>query len=568
MQIPPFLNFRARSAYFQEQIQTLGRSAFEKSLISLAEKIGMERFRRQAADDLLEATRPAETLPDVYAAYKPVVTDGVRFILSRVSLDRLTGLVSDQAELAPDAPPARRLLSLARRLPTFHKLGQIIARNRRIDPAFKQWLVQLENSPASLSITEIKAMVRDALGAHEASFGVTLGQKPLAEASVGVAIPFYYTSQDGVSIRSGVFKILKPGIREHLTEELGLLDDLAHHLEARRDRYQLDRFRFIDVFGEVRRILMEEIDLPGEQRNLIHAARFYGQQGNARAPGLLPFSTNTMTAMEFLEGDKITDAPATAEECCRLARTLFKSLILMPLFSMSEASLFHGDPHAGNLLATRADQPTLLRVGLIDWSLSGQLSRPCRTHLVALMRGVTAGDSELMITVVRRLSAGDDSPAVVDKTDSIGPAIQDIMAGDDYRKASVTARTFAIIDGLALAGIPFPSDLMLFRKAFFTLDGVIADLDPDFDMDVVMAAELARLLAAETPQRCLAWLFPFMDRAENYRTLLSNQDLRWLMARLLADLARKGIFLTVGAAFVGVSAFFPFINNKCLDKTC
>jgi ubiquinone biosynthesis protein len=261
--------------------------------------------------------------------------------------------------------------------------------------------------------------------------------------------------------------------------------------------------------------------------------------------------------MAFLEGRKITDGPADEIDRCRLARTLFRSLILSPLFSPKEAPPFHGDPHAGNLLALpREGHSAVTRVGLVDWSLSGTLHRRRRIRLMALMRGVVAGDAAAMERALYALSEKTaDGPA---GAAAIGPAVREITATSDYRNAPIVARSFALIDGVTLAGITFPPDLMLFRKAFFTLDGVLADLDPDFDMDVVMTAEILRLLSAEMPQRWIALLLPFADRPERYRTLTSNGDLRWLMGRLLLEIARKGTRLAAGMAIGGVRSLFPF----------
>lgn len=557
MQLPPMLDFTARAAYFRNQFQTLGRSAFEDELTAMAEKLGPGRFQTGAADDLISTTRPAELLPDVYAAYRPVVVDGIRFVLSRLSLPRLVALVADQTELEADAPTARRLMVLARRLPTFHKLGQIIARNRHLDPAFKKWLVQLENGPPTIPMDEIRAMVRDALGGEEAPQCLTIGSAAMAEASVGVAIPFEYALSGSGPIQRGILKTLKPRVREHLTEELDLLDGLAHYFEGRRDHYGLDRFRFVEIVGEIRRILVDEIDLAGEQRHLARAAGFYNGKGRARVPGVLPFSTKGATAMEFVAGEKITEASADPDTRCRLARTLFKTLILSPLFSMKAEAPYHGDPHAGNLLAARDGASGIHRVGLIDWSLSGVLHRGHRSRLMALMRSVAADDAPAMEKAVRGMMDG-GAEAQAGGNGDLAASIRNIAARSEYRHAAIAARTFTLIDGLILSGVSFPPELMLFRKAFFTLDGVIADLDPDFDMDGVMIAEIARLLAAETPQRWLAWLFPVLDHPENYRTLTSNADLRQLMGRLLLDICKKGTRLTSGMAMGGFRTLFPF----------
>jgi ubiquinone biosynthesis protein len=60
-----------------------------------------------------------------------------------------------------------------------------------------------------------------------------------------------------------------------------------------------------------------------------------------------------MTAMERVDGRKVTDPGSSPRERRRLARTLIEALIAQPFWSDSAASaIFHADPHAGNLFVT------------------------------------------------------------------------------------------------------------------------------------------------------------------------------------------------------------------------
>jgi hypothetical protein len=54
--------------------------------------------------------------------------------------------------------------------------------------------------------------------------------------------------------------------------------------------------------------------------------------------------------MEFVEGVPLLDAPLDYESRRDAARLVFRRLILGPLFSGLPESIFHGDPHAGNLM--------------------------------------------------------------------------------------------------------------------------------------------------------------------------------------------------------------------------
>ena len=554
MPMPPIFSFEARKTFLRNLAEGLNRNDLEARLIEMADDVGHDRFREQAAADIVESARPADALPQVYAEYRQMVADGIRFLLSRLAIPRIAGLIADQARAALDTPSGARLLMLAQKLPTLHKLGQMIARNRHMDPSFKRWLVALENGPCSVSMSDISAFVQAELGEDMERFGVEIGPAAIAEASVGMAVPFTF-APEGADRRHGVFKMLKPGVREHLREELDILAELADYLERRRHLYPLKDFRFGDTFADIRAALIEESDLAGEQEKIKEAFRFYHNKGPARVPAVYAFSTPDMTAMGFMAGEKITDACTTPGGRRRLAQDLFRILIWRPLFSLDPMPPFHGDPHAGNLLAQCPDAAPDDRIGLIDWSLSGTLPRAERSRLVFMMLGILMGHRDMIIDGIQALSADDDRHEGVFR-ERVGAAAQRIMAGGDFRRGGTAKKAFVLLDGLALEGFRFPKDLLLFRKTFFTLEGVLFDLHPSFDVDGAMVEEMTRLFLSEAPQRWASWMFPLMDRPENYRSLISNLDLRILAQHFVTAFFRRGANMMAAFMGTGLGMFF------------
>jgi predicted unusual protein kinase regulating ubiquinone biosynthesis (AarF/ABC1/UbiB family) len=65
--------------------------------------------------------------------------------------------------------------------------------------------------------------------------------------------------------------------------------------------------------------------------------------------------------------------------------------VLDPLYSGLPESIFHADPHAGNLMVQTQKHapPTLV---LLDWSQAGRLSAPLRHALIALCLYCVTGD--------------------------------------------------------------------------------------------------------------------------------------------------------------------------------
>ncbi len=86
----------------------------------------------------------------------------------------------------------------------------------------------------------------------------------------------------------------------------------------------------------------------------------------------------------FVEGVSLLDAPLDYESRRDAAQLVFRRLVLDPLFSGLPESIFHADPHAGNLMVQTQKHAPLTLV-LLDWSQAGRrLSEPLRRALIAL----------------------------------------------------------------------------------------------------------------------------------------------------------------------------------------
>jgi len=529
-------NFEKQKNMLKQLASSLSRQETVSLILSFAEKTGIETFREQAADELIRITGPAEVIPDAYAEFRQIVSDGIRFLLSKLSLSRLAELVTDQMLLKDSVTAEERLIVFARRIPSLHKLGQIIARNRNVAPCFRKWLICLENDTQGSDIAivrdKIAVEIRDVVN----TFSIKIADKILAEASVGTVVEFTWLNPDTGKPARGVFKILRPGIKDCMAEELNLLDELAVFFDTHRHRYSLKDFTFIETFGDIRDALVRETDLSGEQANLRKAFHFYGNDPQTRIPRVLPFSTENLTAMEFMDGCKITDALLPPAEKRILAQTLFRAVISSPLFSYKERTFFHGDPHAGNIYAYEGENEESVGIALLDWSQAGHLSKIQRIDMLRLAKGVIMENESLICKAVEELSgfhAGDASGKIRD-------IVRDIVSGKEYKNSRLVRKTFLLIDRSTVRGIRFPGDLLLFRKAFFTLEGVIYDIDPTFDMEEYVIGLLGKLFIEELPKRWFCLMFPHTDHADQYKIPLSNADIRKLADYLFIKGLKKG----------------------------
>jgi ubiquinone biosynthesis protein len=157
-------------------------------------------------------------VPEEYAAYRPVIADAFLFFLRHLSPGRAAAILEEQTRLAPTSSVAKRLAALLRHCPTLHKLGQVVARNRRLSPALRKRLQALESMEPVTPLASVQAAVEKELG--RSSVGeLSLAPRAIAEASVAVVLPFTYWAAEGKERKSGVLKVLKPGIEARLHEE-------------------------------------------------------------------------------------------------------------------------------------------------------------------------------------------------------------------------------------------------------------------------------------------------------------------------------------------------------------
>jgi ubiquinone biosynthesis protein len=454
----------------------------------------------------------AGVVPDCYAEFRPVVADGLTFFLRHLSPPRLTEVFAAQAALPADADLPRRLVLFLHACPALHKIGQVVARNRHLDLELCRHLQGLESLEPRTQAEEWRPALSRALAPAVKDYRIHTAARPLAEGSVAVVVPLTWSDPaEGANAprQHGVAKLLKPGVVERLDEDLRILGQLAGYLEERWAAYGLPSLAYREVLDEVAELLTSEVDLRLEQVHLARAASQFTGKAGVWIPRLLPFCTDIMTAMERVHGSKVTDPHAVAAwQRPALLRTTVRALLGDVLFSRDESVLFHGDPHAGNLLATPDG-----RLAVLDWSLAGRLTAGDRVQVMQILLGGLARDARRITDAVATLARGSNE-------DVVGPRVEAALAELPWYTPPGPAWVMTLLDSLAHAGVRFPPHLLLFRKAYLTLQGVLADVFSLIPLETVLMAEGLTRFAWEWPLR---WWKPLTDH--DYATHVSTADL-------------------------------------------
>jgi len=450
-----------------------------------------EKFRQEVTGWIVQRLSVERLVPQTYAKWRPVVREAMLFFGSHLSTPRLVPKVIEQIELAPDTLPEVRLLRLIAKVPALQKLGQVIARNRHLHPAVRRELTQLENGVCDVTMDDIHRIIVQELGPKLERYAVEIEYKIFSEASVSAVVRFTWYNPRSQEREHGVFKVLKPYVREYFAEEMDLLAQLAAHLGAKHEEYGFAEHVLSDTFEDVRRLLQHEVRFRREQAHLGEASRLYGSCDAIRIPQVIrSLCTSTITALTLETGEKITKAAVRVPKWrrARIAGQLTEAVIAVPLLASGKKSLFHADPHAGNVLYS--NQTGTLT--LLDWALTAHIDEQQRRQLALLFIMTALRDPDGVCAAIEALSPG-AGKRNTSRTRIIRQQVRQFFADQPLLRLPQAVDVMDLLERIAWQGVRLPSNLIMLRKVVFTLDGIVHELaGTDASMEMVIARQLLR----------------------------------------------------------------------------
>jgi len=458
-------NFLPKNATAAEQIR-----AIEAALRSPAGQAMRDAMARWIVDSIVPVDR---LVPQAYEKWRPPVRDAMMFVVARLSPARLAPKLLEQLGLPPNTSAEERLLRLIAKVPGLQKLGQVIARNQHLRPALRNALARLENGIRDVRPEEVVAIIRKELGRRVEKYSVKVAPTILSEASVSAVVRFTWRDPTSGKRERGVFKVLKPHIPEYFAEDMDYLQGLAQYFADRHRNYGFPANLLPDTFRKVRRLLRHEVNFAREQKTLVEAWNLYRSMKGIRIPRLIqPLCTSRITALTEERGIKVTNAAARlpVERRRKVAEQLIEALVAVPLLAAQEDAIFHGDPHAGNLLYNnRTGELTI-----IDWALRERLSREQRRHLALLFLMVTLRDpvgtcNEVLALSQQHIRSASPKGQMV--SEFVSSFLDRLPA---VRSSGVDA--MILLERLALKDVKFPGPLIMLSKVMFTLDGILGDI--------------------------------------------------------------------------------------------
>lgn len=365
---------------------------------------------------------------------------------------------------------------------TFVKVGQILSTRNDVLPSdFVQELTKLQDSLKPLPPGTVEKVISDELGRPVGELFASFESKPLGVASIGQA--HGATLSDGTEV---VVKVQKPGVKEQVTEDLEILRRLAATAAQREGDWQ--QYDFASLVEEIGDTLTGELDYIREAHSAEHFARTMREDVSIHIPKVFwNFTTPRIITLERIRGINILDFPALdqakfdRQELAKRSASIWVKMIF-------EDTIFHADPHPGNLFV----EPNG-RLGLVDFGMIGLVDDEVRSYVVSAVKGILDRDVDLLLDSLIDLGAitRDSSKEQLRKD------LKHIMGhypiiSEDLNLTSNLGELFGVI---RRNHVQLPGNAFLLLKTMTMAQSLGNRLDADFDFLALLTPSVESLVS-------------------------------------------------------------------------
>jgi ubiquinone biosynthesis protein len=399
----------------------------------------------------------------------------------------------------------------------FVKLGQLLStRSDLLPPSYIEALEALQDGVTRLDIDAVREVVQAEFGSAPEELFATFEEEPLAAASI--AQVHAASLGDGTEV---VVKVQRPGLGEQIEGDLLVLAQLAAFLDLTVSG--LRPYDLPSLVRDFRASLEAELDFRREASNMTRFREAMADEPTVWIPAVIEdFSDRRVLTMERSHGVRLDRAVESGAEPARdLARRIGR-LFVRQVF---QDGLFHADPHPGNFF--------VLEDGVIclhDFGMIGELDERMREALVSLLDATVAGDGRAATDAYMDLGLLPRDVDRADLEDQIGALIAEIK-----RQPLAEVSVGHALGELGRLGgkhrIRNPGSFMLLARAFVTVEGVLARLDPEISFVELFGEALRETLGRRfSPDRVKRDAFVAL-RAIDRMAREAPDDVRRLLRR-------------------------------------
>ena len=251
--------------------------------------------------------------------------------------------------------------------PIFIKFGQILSTRRDLLPDdISDELAFLQDQVRPMPNKQAREIIEKAYQKPVTKLFKSFNAEPLAAASIAQV---HVAELDNG--REVIIKVLRPGIEKTIKQDIAILETLAYLLQKYSDDGR--RLRPIEVVGEFKRTLEEELDLYQEAGNATLLRRNFEDSDQLYIPEIeWDYCRRNVLIMEQVHGIPVSNINRLRELNVNM-RHLAEIGVEIFFTQVFRDNFFHADMHPGNIFVD-VSNPNYPSYIAVDFGIMGTLN--------------------------------------------------------------------------------------------------------------------------------------------------------------------------------------------------
>ena len=411
---------------------------------------------------------------------------------------------SASREIAALPRGARLRLALQELGPIFVKFGQILSTRRDlVPPDVAEELTLLQDRVAPFDGQTARALIEQALGRSIDEAFASFDTTPLASASVAQVHAATLHAVGSATPREVVVKVLRPGIKRQIAEDVALLKTIAALVD--RTHPAADKIRPREIVAEIESTLAAELDLQREGANASVLRRFWLDSPDLYVPEVV-WSHTVERALTLERVHGIPSDDIAALDAAGIDRKVLAAKGVRVFYTqVFRDNFFHADAHAGNIWVdidpARKANPRFIA---LDFGIMGQLSSEDQYYLAENFMAIFNRDYRRIAEL--HVQAGwMPSHIRIDELEAAARSVCEPYFTRPLAEISLAEVLLKLFRTAQRYELTIQPQLMLLQKTLLNIEGVGRQLDPDIDIWAVAQPVLERILVERySPRRLMS----------------------------------------------------------------
>jgi predicted unusual protein kinase regulating ubiquinone biosynthesis (AarF/ABC1/UbiB family) len=350
--------------------------------------------------------------------------------------------------------------------PVYIKLGQWLSSRADILPQpYLEELAKLQDSVPAAPFDQVKPIIEKDFGPIDEKFD-KIDPNPIAGASLGQV---YLGSISGQQV---AIKVKRPGIEKVVAKDIKVLKRILP-LGLRFVDPNL-RYSAKAMLSQFIESIHEEMNYTIESENLKKIKKDMQTSNKVIIPSVFDdFSSKNVLTMEYLPGIKVTNVQALDEKGIdreQLVIDVHKVFFTMLL----KHSIFHADPHPGNISVTGDG-----RLILYDYGMVGRINNETRFRLIRLYLALVEKNPPRVVNAMIDLGmlVPGYNRIVIEKGIELS-----IRAMHGNKPDEMEVESLMELANQTMSKFPFvlPKNLALYMRMASIIEGIYKTHDVDF----------------------------------------------------------------------------------------